>query len=78
MSNKNQIELDEMKFLMLGQLDFEWSPMGKYLMVDGNHKIRENEKLETITSEGEQPYPYDELVSYINTSVNKWIQVDSR
>ncbi len=51
--------------LLLGQLDFEWSPTGKYVMVNGSYKIRENETLEINTDKGIKTYSYNELVEYI-------------
>ena len=38
--------------LVLEQLDLEWSQMGKYIIVNDTHKIRENEKVEINTTKG--------------------------
>jgi len=63
--------------LVLEQLEFEWSPTGKYVVVNNYHKIRENEKLEINTDEGIKTYSYDELVEYVKNLIVATKKFDS-
>ena len=51
--------------LLLEQLDFEYSPTGKYIKINKKHKIREGGQLTIETTEGEVVYNYDNLVTYL-------------